>query len=898
MSLFLRHIIGILLVLFSVTMATGQNVRFVQYNSTHALSVPDNDAYSFQWSMTWGPANIPITITSTSNVTNNIHFNQRNAVYNVSVYPVLDSVGCLGEPIYMTIYTVDYLSLHAFDDVFYVLKDDTLNADVSLNDFDDMGHQLIYNPTLIIPPHNGTASMTVWGEFQYIPNPGFVGRDSFIYEVRNDANPSMYAYAWAYIVVQERTTIADLYIEKTGPAKALYNSDINYTIVVRNNGPDVARNVIVRDSIPFGLFNTQYAMLGLPLKPWTGYVQLGNLNSGDSVVISLKAFISPNAPRFIYNQTLTYSNTFDPDYSDNDSIWMTELFPLFVDLPDQLRVPSCRSVVMPSFSEGSNEIVSYRWNPRVGLNDSTLANPTFTPDETTIGRTIPFILQVVDRLGNIASDTVNVIISEMPIATIESDTLYRDLDETLTISASESSGDLIDYFWWADPGRILGSQLTNQIIVDTLGLYYLNISDRFDCEALDSVTVLLRSHPPVAIDDYVEIMAGTDSTVNVLTNDYDLNRFDIRVTDIVTPPHRADYTFDEDGNINFAPHIDSWAFVFDSLEYRVCNNGIPEQCNTAWLKVKVIRPPLNADIVIGKGANAIAFWGDTLTYHLLLYNNGPDTARTITVTDKIDFNYLVAPTYRISYDNGDSWTAWQNWPERIDINTPLIPGTGMFRIDIKAYIDPRGRAQGVFITNTARHAHDIIENDALSDTATVVTKIKDKVIARAGDDRVIGVCQDNIELDGSTSGGENLTYLWEPTRYFINPTSPTPTFVPQETGLITIVLTITDDDDIRSTDTLKIDVLPPPLADAGPTMFLAMGENVILNGSGSSGSGLTYQWTTLNGHFQSNPNARSVVADSLGTYILKVTDKAGCTNTDTVEVYRFYFSAICHTRLL
>lgn len=44
-----------------------------------------------------------------------------------------------------------------------------------------------------------------------------------------------------------------LAIEKSGPAKALLNSDVAYTIVVKNTGSSVAKNVVVTDTVPAGL---------------------------------------------------------------------------------------------------------------------------------------------------------------------------------------------------------------------------------------------------------------------------------------------------------------------------------------------------------------------------------------------------------------------------------------------------------------------------------------------------------------------------------------------------------------------------------------------------------------------------------------------------------------------
>jgi gliding motility-associated-like protein/uncharacterized repeat protein (TIGR01451 family) len=163
------------------------------------------------------------------------------------------------------------------------------------------------------------------------------------------------------------------------------------------------------------------------------------------------------------------------------------------------------------------------------------------------------------------------------------------------------------------------------------------------------------------------------------------------------------------------------------------------------------------------------------------------------------------------------------------------------------------------------------------------------VVANAGQDRIIGECQTYIELDGTFSKGENLTYRWDPPLYLDNPTSPTPEFRAGETT--TYVLTVTDDDDISDSDTMTVTVLPPPLANAGLDKFLMIDGTVALDGRLTTPtSGLDYLWETKDGHIIEGTHiGRIASADSLGTYTLTVTDAAKCISTDTVVVYRFYY---------
>lgn len=922
MKQYIRNSILLLILLGGVLSSYAQyilNERYVQCGSTHALYVPFDSAYSYSWSMTRGATQVPMDITSTENVTENIVWDYCGYQFDISVVPILDSVGCKGEPIYMRVHTVDFLSLHALDDVFYVQKDDTLHADVSTNDFDELEHTLFYTTEPVIATKHGTLTLDGWGLFTYTPDPGFVGIDTFVYDVSifisDDPTKTviMSANAMVTIVVLDREQDANLYIEKTGPLKALIGGTIEYTILVRNNGPDDAANVILQDSIPFGLFNAVYLYNSQPEQDWDGWLNLGDIASGDSVYVTIIADISKNVTKgtFIYNQGLTYSDSYDPDVTDNDSVWATEIVPLYVDLPDQITVPGCDSIQMPNLSAGNSKIVSYRWRPATGLSDTTIANPYFVPDEYTRGGVYPYVLVVTDSLGNVASDTVNLVISELPLAVIESDTVidgygkvrFRDIGEDLILDGSLSTPDEINYRWSAaNSTGIVGLQTKDTVVVDSTGLYRLKVIDDQKCESLDSIWVLYESHPPVTMLDTISIVAGDTATINVLDNDYDINGFKLRVASILTAPKYGTFVWDSLGNITYSPYLESWPRVKDSIEYEVCNNGIPVKCSTEWLVIHIVRPPLNADVVIAKSAPEFVFWDDSIVYNITIYSNGPDTAQVVSLDDQLDPGYLIDPTYRTLKDNGSTWSSWKPWYGQLDILDTIYPitsdgGGTEYHVQIKAFI-PMESESVAYLTNVAEitEGSEFIENDSISNIDSVTSKIKVKVVAVAGKDRLIGVCQSSIQLDGSKSTGEEITYRWQPESYFFDPTIAKPLLLRNRVDTtITyqqIILTVTDDDGITDSDTLILHVLPTPHANAGSDVSWSPGDQKFLDGRSSTGYGITWHWWPKDSTVQiitGTENSNRASVDTIGIYYLQVTDSAGCKSIDSVEVYRFYY---------
>ena len=133
-------------------------------------------------------------------------------------------------------------------------------------------------------------------------------------------------------------------------------------------------------------------------------------------------------------------------------------------------------------------------------------------------------------------------------------------------------------------------------------------------------------------------------------------------------------------------------------------------------------------------------------------------------------------------------------------------------------------------------------------------------VANAGPDQT-GSVGTTVTLNGSgttnPSGLGTLTYSWAfasvpggSVASITNPTSVTPTFVPDVQGAYKITLTAGNG---AGTDTSTTNVNvnagpPPPVADAGPNQLVAVGATVHLDGSKShdyNNKPLTYSWTLI-----------------------------------------------------
>lgn len=197
------------------------------------------------------------------------------------------------------------------------------------------------------------------------------------------------------------------------------------------------------------------------------------------------------------------------------------------------------------------------------------------------------------------------------------------------------------------------------------------------------------------------------------------------------------------------------------------------------------------------------------------------------------------------------------------------------------------------------------------DTVTITIAGNNPPVAEAGLEQT--VYEGNIVvLDGSGSSDPDdgvSAYAWMQTAgpavtisdaHAVQPTFTAPA-VDADTAML-FDLTVTDNAGNTNTDTVKIIVIDagdankPPTANAGEDRKVASGSVVTLDGSGSSDPDdgiIAYAWAQTAGPAAILSDARAVQptftapevdADTAMLFVLTVTDKAGKTSTDTVEV--------------
>jgi uncharacterized repeat protein (TIGR01451 family) len=166
-------------------------------------------------------------------------------------------------------------------------------------------------------PANGTATVNADGTIKYTPNPNFVGKDCFVYKICDKVNTAL--CDTAKICVSVGNGKSDIRITKTlnGNTKVVaLNSNVTYTILVENLGPNNATNIIVKDSLGAGL---QYVSNTVTTGAFTNPIwSIPALSNGSSATLTVTAKAIAEGVSFNYAKVQSLDQV-DMSLNNNDS---------------------------------------------------------------------------------------------------------------------------------------------------------------------------------------------------------------------------------------------------------------------------------------------------------------------------------------------------------------------------------------------------------------------------------------------------------------------------------------------------------------------------------------------------------------------------------------------------
>ena len=296
----------------------------------------------------------------------------------------------------------------------------------------------------------------------------------------------------------------------------------------------------------------------------------------------------------------------------------------------------------------------------------------------------------------------------------------------------------------------------------------------------------------------------------VLNNDTDADADgDLLTAMLVSGTSKGTLTLNADGSFAYTPNANFNGY--DSFTY-VANDGL-EDSNTATVTITI--NPVNDPPVADAGLDqADVFLGD-----VPLNGSGTDVDE-----DQLTFNWTIINE---PYDGAGNLIG-----SELVKPTLVVGGYGIY--DVKLEVCD-------------------VENECHSDTVQIATEGNLKPTANAGEDKTVGQ-YDHVCLEGSGSdpNSDEISYNWEITapdqsEVSADLTSAQPCFMADQIGDYMATLVVNDGElnSDPNTVTISVEGNSKPVADAGEDRNVNVGQEVCLDGGGSSdpdGDDINYSW--------------------------------------------------------
>lgn len=546
------------------------------------------------------------------------------------------------------------------------------------------------------------------------------------------------------------------------------------------------------------------------------------------------------------------------------------------------------SVLLGGDAGGGRPPYAFRWSPETGLSDAHIQRPSAAPATGTI-----YVLTVIDAEGADARDTVEVRVLPAPRANAGPDATICPGDGTRIGGTATGGSGQFTYSW--SPAEGVKDTDASSIVVRPRRstTYTQTVRDRNGCVSTDSVTVLVRE--PVLVD------AGPDRTVCA----GEPTPIDVRVTGGAEPLQfhwePSEGLSDPAARRPVLTARRSARFIVRVQDANGCKGA-------DTLSVTVPPPPTvdaGRDQVLCAGGSATLEGNATggKPPYRFAWNTEAGAAGATTrlaVSPTATTRYVLQVTDANGCVVRDSVT--------VEIVVPIVVQAGP-DLDMCAGGETALRAEArggtppyTWVWSPVTGLSDPHSSHCMArpgkNTVYAITVTDAKGCTSTDETRVtvhakpvlavparVEMCRDgSARLSATLRGGlPPFRYRWTPSTGLSADTVPDPLARPAET--LQYRCTVTDAAGCSVDAPTTVVVLAPPAVDAGPEMRECLGTETTLRADVRGGrKPFTAQWTPSAG--LKNPKALSTAArlSATTTFIVTVTDAAGCIGRDTVTV--------------
>lgn len=516
--------------------------------------------------------------------------------------------------------------------------------------------------------------------------------------------------------------------------------------------------------------------------------------------------------------------------------------------------------------------VNFHWTTSTG--NILIGADTINPSVDAVG---DYVLTVTDTTnGCSSSDTASVILNNtIPDLMVGNDTIINCTNPSVVISGSSNSAN-VSFNWNTTDGNIVSGNDSTSALVNFGGTYVLTVTDIINgCSASDSLIVNTDNTPPV-------VNAGNDTTLTCRVPQITLSG-SAATTGVIYLWTTTNGNI-VSGDTTLHPVINaagtytltvtnplSGCSAKDSVH--VTSNNILPVADAGQDKILNCQVSMIPMLGYTPTSGAITFWtnlnGDTLSSGLFIItdsagvyifnvvdpNNGCSANDTVNViSDRVAPNVFAGSDTAIGC-GVDSLMLHGTSVNNVSFSWNTIGGNIVSASDSS---DININASGLYILT----AVDLDNGCAAKDS--LIVGINAPPIVDLGNDTTLIFCQGHFTLN---AGNPGMTYLW-------NTTDTTQTINVVTGG--TYYVTVSNGMGCSSSDTINLSITPGTVSvDLGNDTTVALCQGYLTLDAGNPG--MTYLWNTMD-------TTQTINVTSTGIYYVHVTNAAGCSGNDTINV--------------